>query len=297
MLSLEPVSAASPQPVPPPLTLSDAALTHAAALRERCRARKLELPLLPEVAQNVRAATEGGDSNARELSDLIRRDAAFAAHVLRVANTPVYAARTSIGSLQQAISRLGLRTIGEIALVISCKTRAFSVKGYESEVRALFHHSLVSALHAREIARIRRLNVEEAFLSGLLHDVGRPTLIQALVDQLGQPGFPSLTRSEFESVVSELHEEVGAEIIAAWALPDKLVKSVRYHHHPVATDAGAALIALADDLSHLALPLRLMTDEALRCHPASGPLNLYPEDVDALIAQNPAVLGQAEAFR
>jgi putative nucleotidyltransferase with HDIG domain len=270
------------------------AAVHAARLRERCQKRELELPLLPEVAASVRVATEKSDGDARALAELIRRDAAFAGHLLRIANSPAYAPRSPIGSLQQAVSRLGLRTIGEIALVITCKTRAFQVSGHEAEVRALFQHSLATALHAREIARIRRLNVEDAFLAGLLHDVGRPTLIQALVDQGDDPDLPALTPGEFQSVVAELHEEVGGMIVSAWGLPAALEESIRHHHQARATAAdGAALIAFADDLSHYGAPLRPIAEDALRSHPAAATLNLYPEDIDSLIAQRAEIASRA----
>jgi len=279
-------------------SLSVAAQAHATVLRDRCERGKLELPVLPEVAHNVRMATDKPDVDPRVLADLVRRDAAFAAHVLRIANSPAYAARSPIGSLQQAMTRLGLRAIGEIALVISCKTRAFSVKGHEAEVRALFQHSLAAGLHAREIARLRRRNIDDAFLGGLLHDVGCPTLIQALVDQGDDPALPRLGPDDIGAIVRELHEEVGASIIMAWGLPPRLAESVRHHHHPeLALDPeAAAVMALADELAHLGVPVQRIEEDAIRTHPAAAALNLYPEDVDALIAKTSDIISQAESL-
>ena len=171
--------------------------------------------MLPEVTHRVWAAIDRPDGDARTLAGLIRTDAAFAGHLLRIANSPAYASRAPITSLQQAVSRLGFRTLGEIAVIIACKTRAFQVKGHEAEVRDLFRHSLATALLAREVARMRRLDVENAFVAGLLHDVGRPTLIQALVDEHarcdGERAAP-LSADNFETVVTVLHEEIGAEM-------------------------------------------------------------------------------------
>ncbi len=268
--------------------------------------QKLELPVLPEVTHRVWAAIDRPDGDARTLAGLIRTDAAFAGHLLRIANSPAYASRAPITSLQQAVSRLGFRTLGEIAVIIACKTRAFQVKGHEAEVRDLFRHSLATALLAREVARMRRLDVENAFVAGLLHDVGRPTLIQALVDEHarcdGERAAP-LSADDFETVVTVLHEEIGAEIVAAWGLPPRLATSVRHHHDPDAAGdarADAALLSFADALAHLAMgDLDLGRDVAiaeLRSHPATLALNLYPEDVEALLARSPDIVAGAEAL-
>ena len=58
--------------------------------------------------------------------------------------------------------------------MIATRTRAFRVDGHEDEMRALFAHAFATALYAQEVARARRLGVEEAFLAGLFHDVGPP---------------------------------------------------------------------------------------------------------------------------
>jgi putative nucleotidyltransferase with HDIG domain len=268
---------------------------------------------LPEVAQQVLATSSREDADARVLADLIRRDAAFAAHLLRVANSPAYAPRTPIVSLQQGISRLGLRTIREIAVLISCKTRAFQVKGYEEEVRLLFRHCLAAGLYAQEVARARRLNVEDAFLAGLLHDVGRPTAIQASVDLQAELGLPALSRQDMDRAVGEVHEEVGEAMLRAWGLSARLVSAVRHHHHPekAGEAAGTAtLIRLADDLAHHAVglkcgprsgkagdvPSRPVEEDDLRRHPAAAALNVYPEVLDGLLARKDEILAQVEAI-
>jgi putative nucleotidyltransferase with HDIG domain len=254
---------------------------------------------LPEVAQQVLATTSREDADARVLADLVRRDAAFAAHLLRIANSPAYAPRTPIVSLQQAISRLGLRTIREIAVLISCKTRAFQVKGHEEDVRLLFRHCLAAGLYAQEIARARRLNVEDAFLAGLLHDVGRPTAIQASVDLQAELGLPAASKQDMDRAVGELHEEVGEAMLRAWGLSARLVSAVRHHHQPEKAGeatAIATLIRLADDLAHHAVPLRGVKEDDLRRHPAAAALNVYPEVLDGLLARKDEILAQVEAI-
>lgn len=62
-------------------------------------------------------------------------------------------------------------------MLISCRSKVFNVEGFKTDVRESFDLSLATAALSQEIARVRRLNVEDAFLCGLLHDIGRPVLL------------------------------------------------------------------------------------------------------------------------
>jgi putative nucleotidyltransferase with HDIG domain len=162
----------------------------------------------------------------------------------------------------------------------------------------LFRHCLAAGLYAQEIARTRRLNVEDSFLAGLLHDVGRPTLIQAAVDLQAQLGLV-LASDDIDHVVGQLHEEVGEAMIRSWKLAPRLALAVRHHHHPEqAGDASgaAALVRLADDFAHHALALRPVSEDDLGRHSAAAELNLYPEHIAALLLRRADVLGQVEAM-
>jgi putative nucleotidyltransferase with HDIG domain len=256
----------------------------AVMLRERIDQGTLELPVLPEVAAQVLAVTGREEFDLRALAELVRRDQAMATHFLRVANSALYLPKTKIVSLQQALSRLGTSAIREIALLISVKTRTFQVRGYERQLKEQFRHSLGSALFAQEIARMRRHNVEEAFLSGLLHDVGRPVLLQALVDLHKASGL-SPEGEAVEAAASADHAPVGAALVTKWALPASLAETIRFHHTPDrASDIkGSMMAALADELAHHTLDAEPREEALLRAHPALDALNLYPADVDKLL--------------
>ncbi len=142
------------------VTLNDRAPTEeeaalGARVRERAWAGKLELPMLPEVVQRLLVAVSDERSDARQMADLVRRDPTIAAHLLRVANSAIYAPREPIVSVQQALARLGTSAIRQILLVISCQTRAFRVKGREAEIRRELDAALSCACFAQEIARLR----------------------------------------------------------------------------------------------------------------------------------------------
>jgi putative nucleotidyltransferase with HDIG domain len=195
----------------------------------------LELPVLPEVASQVVQLCNRETVDLREVAGLVKRDPAMAGHLMRMANSPLYAPPTPLVSIDQVVSRLGLAKVREIALVISCQSKVFQVAGFEAKVRMQFRHSLAAGLFAQEIARSRRLNVEEAFLCGLLHDVGQPVLLQAIVD-LGQAAGLVLERGAVETACAMLHARVGASLVAHWSLPVRLADAIRHHH-----DRGRAM--------------------------------------------------------
>lgn len=247
----------------------------------------LELPILPEAASQVVSLTEREDCDALKIANVIRQDQSIATHLLRLANSPLYRPTTPIVSLQQAISRLGFNAIKQIVLCIACQGRVFQVKGFENEVRYSFRHSLATALFCQEIARITKTNVEDAFLMGLLHNIGVPILLQKIVDLQKKLACIAERPAIFASI-DQYHAHVGAAAITQWKLSEKLAQTVAYHHHessPEPYSVGVALIQFASALAEIALD---DTDtefaiEQLREHPALIVLNLYPDTVDLLL--------------
>lgn len=286
--------------MPTPTTSKPTTLS--AQIREQLERRitdgKLELPVLPEVASQVVKLSNDPNADARKLAALVQRDQAMAGHLMRLANSPFYAPKFPLVSLDQVVSRMGMKKVREIALVISCQSKVFAVPGHEATVKAMFRHALAAAAFAQEIARSRRWNVEEAFLCGLLHDVGRPVLLQELVDLHAEAGQPFQAEAA-ESLLMERHAEVGAALVNGWSLPARLGDTIHFHHHPLksTTAAQTAMMTnLADDLAHLLLTGdREVSEAQIREHPMLVPLNLYPDEMEALLAQRPTVLSMVES--
>jgi putative nucleotidyltransferase with HDIG domain len=262
-----------------------------ADLLARIAGGELELPLLPSAVWEVMAFCASPDVDARKLSELIHRDQALAGHVLRISNSSAYMPRIPIVSLQQAISRLGTTALSEIAFAVSLHSRVFDVPGYEAVVRTLWQHAVGAAAYAKEIARLRRSNVEGAFLCGLLHDIGKPILLQALLDLQRQAGVtvdPALVSATMEAY----HTHVGHLIATAWGLPLPVTESITYHHDYLAapTCPEAVMITrLTDCLSyHLDMP-EVFDEDHVRYHPVLADLNFYPDDVETLLSKREAV--------
>lgn len=251
---------------------------------------ELALPRLSEAVQRVCASAHDEDFDARSFADLVRRDAALAGEVLRIANSPMFAARSPITSLQQAVSRLGMRQVRDIAVIVSMRARVFRVRGFEPALQAVFRHALAAGLYAQEIARARRLPVEEAFLAGLFHDVGKPLVLQAIVD--GRSAAARSIQGDSRAtmaLVDELHALAGRALGVAWSLSPGLCDLIGRHHAVEAASNADHVLRLADDLAHFTMENRVVDDTFFLDHPSAVALNLYEDDVGRLLAQRAAV--------
>lgn len=282
-------------------TTSDAAL-HGSVLRDRLvdsiENKKLELPILPGAASQVLSLCGDATADVKKLAGLIQSDQALAGHVLRVANSAAYAPREPIVSLQQAISRLGFTALCDIALAIALKSKVFHVAGHEDAIKKLWVHSAATGAWAKEIARLRRRNVEGAFLSGLLHDVGKPVIWQALLE-LQRKTDPLPDESLIEIWLDEFHTRVGGELLERWPLPKWMAEVVRWHHHPdLAGEHGeaAATACLADVLAHEFTTPTTEGMALLRRHPTLAALGLYADELDLLLERREQVALVTEAF-
>jgi putative nucleotidyltransferase with HDIG domain len=263
------------------------------ALAFRLGTGQLNLPMLPRVASQVVALVGSSKTDANRLAELIHRDPALAGHVLRIANSPAYMPRMPIVSLQQAVARLGFGVVTEIAFAASLQSGIFRVPGYEALLTQLWRHSLASGAFAKEIARVRRLNVESAFLCGLLHAVGKPALLQVMTD-VARAARLSLRAEQVAELLDELHTVVGVRIAEQWCLP-KQVSAVIEHYTSYADAGGfkqeAMIGCLADRLAtHLLDPAAFADEKALRDAPVFADLNLYPDDVTGLLAKREQIL-------
>jgi putative nucleotidyltransferase with HDIG domain len=263
------------------------------ALAYQVASGKLNLPLLPRVASQVVALVASAKTDANRLAELIHRDPALAGQVLRIANSPTYMPRMPIVSLQQAVSRLGFGVVTEIAFAASLQSGIFRVPGYEAVLETLWRHALASGAFAKEIARVRRANVESAFLCGLLHAVGKPALLQGATD-VARAKRLELTPSLMFELLEELHGVIGVRIAEQWCLPKQV--SAAIEHYASYAAAGpfkqeAMITCLADRLATYLLDPSAFTDEsALREHPVFADLNLYPDDVGGLLAKKSQIL-------
>lgn len=262
------------------------------ALVQKIKTGDVELPLLPQAASQVMALASDPSADAAKLSSLIHQDQALAAHVLRIANSPAYMPRSPVVSLQHAVAMLGITLLSEIAFTASLKSGAFKVPGYEDDVKQLWRHSLASGAFAKEVARMRRVNVESAYLCGLLHAIGKPVVLRTATTLASQQRI-ALEKPVLSGWMAGYHTEVGAMIADKWGLPKQVAVAIQYYgdyDHATEFRQECLLTCVANRLaSHLLTPDE-MPEDTLRDHSVFAELNLYPQDIDKLLLTKDQVL-------
>jgi putative nucleotidyltransferase with HDIG domain len=192
-----------------------------------------DLPTIPVVAIKVMQLIESETATAEELAKIVASDPAVAARVLKISNSSFYGCQRQIQTLSSAIVILGFSTLRSLVVAASVKQ---VYKPYGLTEKMLWEHSFAAGLAARLIAtETRAANVEEAFLAGLFHDIGKIIMnsldrnkFQEVMQHCYNEG-TSFEESE-RSVYPFSHDEVGAYVIKKWNFPEVLTVAILQHH-------------------------------------------------------------------
>lgn len=192
------------------------------------------LPVLPHVAAQILTMADDPRADARWLAGLINRDATLAAHSLRIANSAGFAGASPARTLKEAVTRVGLRLIGHLAVAATVKETLYMSSGADDRYFDLWARSLARALWSVEISHLLRQRDAGAFLCGLLQQVGRPVaLLQVTRCAKELDARPSDV--EFDIVLEEAQVAVGHRIAVQWKLPPDVHSCIL---HPHGTDGS-----------------------------------------------------------
>jgi HD-like signal output (HDOD) protein len=189
----------------------------------------LELPSLPEVALKIRRALADENVSVTEIARLLGSDPALAARTLRIANSAMfYRGSRPITSLNGAVSQLGYKMVRNVALSFAAQQAfiGYGSRSLRDIVGAVWRHSVHTAVIAHMLARVRTtLNSDEAFLAGLLHELGKLYILMHVKDDVdllaSDPGF--------QSVLAGWHPRLGRAVMEAWELSPDLAAAVGDH--------------------------------------------------------------------
>lgn len=226
------------------------------ALRERLfatfRSADYKPPMLPAVAMELMALTRRPDVGAAEVTKTLERDPLLAAAVLKLAQSSAYASRIAPSSLSQAVQRLGLSTVRDMVFQVVLDLRVFRADGYKELMERVRRHSVVTAHIMRLLCGHTALAADQAFLCGLLHDVGLGGSLLVLGDMpIAQR--PPLTA--MSTALSDMHHDAGAMMARVWQISGDVQFVIQHHHdfdpqtlpHPLIAALSIAE-SLADDI-------------------------------------------------
>ncbi len=207
-------------------------------------------PTLPAVAVDVLNLFHRPDVAVGTLTKVLEQDPLITAQVLRLAQSPVHAGRYKIASIQQAMVRLGLRTVRDLVVQVALDAKVFRCKPYAKVMERLQRHSVAVAHLCRIIGRYTSFETEFAFLCGLLHDIGISGALIALAERAR--GAPALPVAEVWPAVLSVHEQASSLMLRTWDLPPELSLVMAVHHQRPTDQPSpplAGMVALANDVA------------------------------------------------
>ncbi len=201
---------------------------------ERLVDRARDLHTLPAVAMKVLELTDNPVVDTQALKACIERDAALTTRLLRVVNSSLFGLSREVSDLNQALALLGTKPLKLLVLGFSLPSGLFGRVGIDILAR-YWRHTLTKAVAAREISQsVWNRPGDDAFIAGLLQDIGE----MILIEELGIPyvnllekalsGDADLQQLEVEAMGFD-HTELTSKLLDHWRLPEALVRAVRWN--------------------------------------------------------------------
>jgi len=204
------------------------------------------IPTLPAIAMEAIRLMEGDQSNFSSIADLLQNDQVLSGRILHYANSAFVGSRTEITTTARAISLLGFTTVRSIILsvaVFDCFSGQLSSR--RDELVKFWLHSIGVAATAEILAaKLGFAQPDEAYLAGLVHDIGKlicflhlPDAFVKVCQELERQGGygieAPLALEVEEEIMGITHTEVGKLVASQWLFPAGLVKAMWLHHQPV----------------------------------------------------------------
>ena len=220
------------------------------------------VPSMPSWYQEVLAEVQSSNASLKKIGGIIARDPGMTATILRLVNSAYFGLTQQVSDAAQAVTLLGLSTVSALVLTAQVFSSANADIARELAFDALWHHSVRVGIGARAITRAvtqDRVQEDQAFTAGTLHDVGRLILgvnfrkrYKQVLDASRASGRPlyGLETEEFGAS----HAEVGAYVLGLWGLPNPIIEAVAYHHTPhesfTSTFSALAAVHAADSIDY-----------------------------------------------
>jgi putative nucleotidyltransferase with HDIG domain len=255
------------------------------------------LPPISQAALKLVNLLEQASISNDEIVQVIKCDNVLTAKLLRACNSPYFGLDEPVSSVDQAVLMLGHQQILHIVLTLAFgSAMVVPLPGYAVEANELWRHSLITATAAEIVAaEAFDMNVETpvAFTVGLLHDIGKLVMGQAITPEIQSEiraliEKQSCSRSEAEkNILGTDHGEIGACLLQSWNLPEEILEAVANHHKPICEPRPklSVITHVANCLAHLAGSAPGWDGFAVRVDPqAIAVLNIDEARLEGMVA-------------
>ncbi len=198
-----------------------------------------DLPTLPNVVARITSQINNPSTNAADIGKLIEQDPSLTSKVLRLVNSAYYGFPKQIKSIQHAVVILGFNKVKTMVVTASVFDLVKQRDYLGLDLKAFWKHSLTAAFASKVVAGVysRDYSDDDAFIGGLLHDIGKiildqyqPELYSPVIDHAQRDGI--LIVDAEKELLGPTHAVVGGWIMEKWRLPPIIVNMVQMHHKP-----------------------------------------------------------------
>lgn len=181
----------------------------------------IDIPPMPSEMQVLMSRISVPELSIEEIIECIT-DPLLVSKVLRICNSSFYGLRGKVGTMRDAVVYIGLKALTSIVTVHALS--GYSTRNTE-QVQTILHHSLMVGMIAKQLARDLRMNHDQAFVCGLLHDLGRVVMLELL------EGY-QLSPRKRDLLVEQHHTTVGGLVAERWNFSEEILETIRFHHNP-----------------------------------------------------------------
>ncbi|MEE9442574.1 MAG: HDOD domain-containing protein [candidate division Zixibacteria bacterium] len=196
-----------------------------------------ELPAIPIILSSLMGLTADVNVNIEKITQALMSDQSLTARVLKLSNSSFYGRSKEIQSLKEAVILLGFKTLR--SLVVAASTHGFYTRTGGENHNKLWEHTLATAIASRLIAKaVNHPHIEEVFIAGLLHDIGKLVLLQKKQKEYNVViEIVEKSNGKFMEIEDEIfgfnHTDAGLLILHKWSFPTALINAVFEHHDPI----------------------------------------------------------------
>lgn len=264
------------------------------SVRDRVLSEVRAMPPVPHATMDLMRLLQMDDVSMAVLLPKIQYDPGLTANVLALANSAYFGCPGEVGTLREAVVRLGITRLRQLVMASLAAPRLKpAVRGYDMPPDELWRHSVVTAVAAEQLASALKMRAPaHTFTAALLHDIGKIVLGTFLeVDVAPIMALASEKELSFEEAEKEVlgidHAETGTALLAQWSLPHEIVEAIKYHHRPNDLNGDRTLV----DLVHTADMLVIAGGIGIG---VDGLQYRFCSDTADRLSLNEAVLEQAE---
>lgn len=221
-------------------------------ITQKFKSGKLDLPVLPKIAEEVRYVTGKLSSSTADIAQVIERDAVISVKLISIANSPIYRGVEKIEEVRTAISRMGIRETQNVVAAIAQKS-LYQTKNREFEemLEKLWLHSLATAYASSVIAKHLELpGPEKYFMIGVVHDIGQVLLLKALADMLPQDN--PYSQEDIRAGLSEAFISFAKAMLIRWNFNREFIQLATLHASAEFSPDTDRRVLMINVASHLA---------------------------------------------